>query len=215
MEKFKYKELLSEDHIRVIELFPGANVDDPLKCNLTSELRQNTKNTYDAISYVWGDPNNKVKITCCDRILSITASLADALRTIRSKNPNTSHRLWADAICINQLSHEEKNHQVKRIGQVYENARPVLAWLGPDEDGTALDCFDLLKKCNLHLAELFHTYKHIQNIPSYDSLSLLCGDPKGWLKIRRLMSLSWFTRVWVIQEAGLAKECHLLWGTRA
>jgi hypothetical protein len=211
MEKLEYTELLGKDDIRVIELLPGTNC-DTIICNLTSERRQDIENTYDAISYVWGNPNDTVEIICCDKILSITASLADALRTIRSKSPETSHRLWADAICINQRNNEEKNHQVKRIGEVYENARQVLAWLGPDEDGIALDCFNLLKKCNLHLDELLHTYKHIQNIPSYDTLSLLCDDPEGWSKLRRLMSRSWFSRVWVVQEAGLAKECHLLWG---
>jgi hypothetical protein len=150
MEQFEYKELLGKDYIRIIELLPGEN-GGKIICNLTSERRQDIENTYDAISYAWEDPNDTVEIICCDRTLSITASLADALRTIRSKSPKTSHRLWADAICINQRSNEEKNHQVKRIGEVYENAKQVLAWLGPDKDDIALDCFDLLKKCTLHL----------------------------------------------------------------
>jgi hypothetical protein len=214
MERFEYKELLGKDDIRVIELLPGDNC-DAIICNLTSERRQDIENTYDAISYVWGNPNTTIEITCCNRILSITASLADALRTIRSKSPKTSYRLWADAICINQRNNEEKNHQVNRIGEVYENARQVLAWLGPDEDGIALGCFNLLNKCNLHLDELLHTHKHIQNIPSYDTLSLICNDPEEWSKLRRLMSRSWFSRVWVVQEAGLAKECHLLWGDQS
>jgi hypothetical protein len=214
MEKFEYPELLGKDYIRVIELLPGDNC-DTIICNLTSERRQDIKNTYDAISYAWGNPNNTVPIICCDRILSITASLADALRTIRSRSPKAPQRLWADAICINQQSSEEKNHQVKRMGQVYENARQVLAWLGPDEDGDALDCFNLLKECNLHLDKLFDGHKHIRDIESYDTLSLICNDPERWSKIRRLMSRSWFSRVWVVQEAGLAKECHLLWGDQS
>jgi hypothetical protein len=27
-----------------------------------------------------------------------------------------------------------------------------------------------------------------------------------------MLSLGWFTRVWVIQEAGLGKRCNLRWG---
>jgi len=214
MEKFEYKELLSQDRIRVLELLPGAK-SDTIKCNLTSELRLDTENTYDAISYAWGNPNDTIEITCCDRILSITTSLADALRTIRSKIPQTSHRLWVDAICINQQSSEEKNHQVKRIGQVYENARQVLAWLGPDEDGVALDCFNLLKKWNLYLDELLSIYKHTKDIPSLEPPRIICADPERGLKLRKLMSCSWFSRVWIVQEAGLAKECHLLWGNQS
>lgn len=214
MEKFEYEQLLSKDHIRILELLPGTK-DDTIRCNLTSEFHQDTENTYDAISYVWGNPNDTVEIICCDKILSITSSLAEALRTIRSKNPETSRRLWADAICINQKNSDEKNHQVKRIGQLYENARQVLAWLGPDEDGIALDCFDLLKKWNLYLDEQLDIYKHPQNIPSLQPPRLICNDPARWSKLRRLMSRPWFSRVWVVQEAGLAKECHLLWGDQS
>jgi hypothetical protein len=214
MEKFEYKELLGEDRIRVIELLPGAN-GDTVKCNLTSELRQDTQNTYDAVSYAWGNPNVTVDINCNDKILSITTSLADALRKIRSKSPKASQRLWADAICINQHSSEEKSHQVKRIGHVYENARLVLAWLGPDEDGIALDCFTLLKKWNLYLDDQLDIYKHTHDIPSFEPPRLICDDPARGSKLRRLMSRSWFSRVWVVQEAGLAKECHLLWGDQS
>ena len=215
MEKFEYEALLSKDHIRIIELLPGANGGDTIKCNLTSELRQDIENTYDAISYVWGNPKDTVEITCCDRILTITTSLADALRTIRSKSPKTSQRLWADAICINQRNSEEKNHQVECIGQVYANARQVLVWLGADEGGTALDCFNLLKKWNLHLGELLDKYKHTQDIPSFEKQHLICDNVGRGSKLRRLMSRPWFSRVWVVQEAGLAKECHLLWGDQS
>ena len=215
MEKFEYEALLSKDHIRVIELLPGANGGDTIKCNLTSELRQDIENTYDAISYVWGNPDDTVEITCCDRILSITTSLADALRTIRGGSPKTSQRLWADAICINQRNSEEKNHQVECIGQVYANARQVLVWLGADEGGIALDCFNLLKKWNLHLGELLDIHKHTQNIPSSQKQHLICDNLGRGSKIGRLMSRPWFSRVWVVQEAGLAKECRLLWGDQS
>lgn len=30
-----------------------------------------------------------------------------------------------------------------------------------------------------------------------------------------MVNLRWFKRLWVIQEAGLAKECVLLWGGQA
>ena len=214
IEKFEYGGPLNKDYIRIIELLPGEK-DDTMQCNLTMELRQDSNNSYDAISYAWGDPKDTVEIICCGRILSITTSLADALRTIRTRNPKISHRLWADAICINQDSNEEKNLQVERIGQVYENASQVLAWLGPDKDNIALDCFNLIKKCNVYLDAKLLEYKHPQNIPPFDPPPDICADPERASKLRRLMSHHWFSRVWVVQEAGLAKECHLLWGDQS
>src|SRR6186713_277290 len=120
MEVFKYEALPSEDHIRIIELFPGST-DDVIRCNLTVELRHQTQKTYDAISYVWGDEKIVEEIICCERSKLITVNLAGALRKIREKNPGRSTRLWADAISINQDDTAEKNHQVKRMGLVYEN----------------------------------------------------------------------------------------------
>jgi hypothetical protein len=212
--KFKYEELLRGDQIRIIELLPGAR-SDTIQCNLIVELREDTKNTYDAISYAWGSPNDTIEIICCNQILPITRTLADALRQTRSRNPKTSCRLWADAISINQQSTEEKNNQVKHMGLVYQNATQVLAWLGPDDCGIAQDCFSLLKNWNVFLDEKLKIHKHPQNIPSFEPPPLICDDPKRGWKIRQLMSHAWFSRVWVLQEAGLAKECHLLWGNQS
>jgi hypothetical protein len=212
--KFKYEELLREDQVRIIELLPGAR-SDMIQCNLIVEHREDTKNTYDAISYAWGNPNDTIEIICCKQILSITRSLADALRQTRSRNPETSCRLWADAISINQQSSEEKNNQVKQMGRVYQFATQVLAWLGTDDHGIAQDCFSLLKNWNVFLDEKLRVHKHPQNIPPFEPPHLICDDPKRGWKIRQLMSHSWFSRVWVLQEAGLAKECHLMWGNQS
>jgi Heterokaryon incompatibility protein (HET) len=215
VEKFEYEELLSEDHIRIIELLPSAKKDETIQCNLTLELRQDTENTYDAISYVWENPEDTVKIICCGKVLSITTSLADALRTLRYKNSGSVYRLWADAICIDQKNSEEKNHQVKRIGQVYQSARQVFAWIGHDQDNIALDCFDLIKKWCLYLDDQLSMYKRPQNIPSLEPPLEIYNDSTRRSKLKSFISCPWFSRVWVVQEAGLAKECHLLWGDQS
>ncbi|KAL5326105.1 hypothetical protein ACEPPN_007243 [Leptodophora sp. 'Broadleaf-Isolate-01'] len=210
MEKFGY-ESLDEEHIRIIELLPGSDMDS-IKCNLTSEPRRDSRDTYDAISYAWGDPKDTVEITCNNKSMSITASLAGALRTVRSRH--SPHRLWADAICINQQRSHEKNHQVKRIGQVYENAREVMVWLGHDKDHVARECFNLIERWTLYLDEQLQIYRHVQDIPSFEPPEFDESDRARGLKLKALMSRSWFSRVWVVQEAGMAKECSLLWGNQ-
>ncbi|KIW71215.1 hypothetical protein PV04_03405 [Phialophora macrospora] len=211
MKNFEYRELLTEDRIRILELLPGAE-DDAIRCNLTSELRQDTITGYDAISYTWGTSTRRAEIICCDEILSVTTNLAGALLEIRRKSPDISCRLWVDGICINQERSEEKNHQVKRLSEVYRDAKHVFVWLGPDADGIAKDCFDFLEEWTRHLDEQLRIRKSIDKIPSLEPPPHLRISEEQGSKLSRLLQCSWFSRVWVLQEAGLAKVCQLLWG---
>tara|TARA_R110002003_G_scaffold235_8_gene17015 strand:- start:304 stop:2160 length:1857 start_codon:yes stop_codon:yes gene_type:complete len=207
MELFKYTELPSENHIRIIELLPGAN-EDEIKCNLTIELRRHTQGPYDAISYVWGERKDVVEIICCDRSMRITKNLADALRTIRMENCAKPIRLWADAISIDQGNTQEKNHQVKRMGLVYGNARQVHIWLGLDEAGDAQATFNLIHAW----IELLQEFKTPSKVTHWVTTSLLCQDSYRGLKLANLMRLPWFSRVWVAQEVALSQSALLHWG---
>src|SRR5690348_10050106 len=56
---------------------------------------------------------------------------------IRKRNPDRWYGesgtwFWIDALCINQSSVTERNHQVQQMWRIYENRR-VCAWLGSDE----------------------------------------------------------------------------------
>ena len=46
-------------------------------------------------------------------------------------NPNELY-IWIDAICIDQKNPLEKTTQIPLMGEVYNNAELVLAWLGND-----------------------------------------------------------------------------------
>ena len=43
-------------------------------------------------------------------------------------------RYWIDALCISQADMEERNHQVKRMVEIYGQARAVVAWLGDSSE---------------------------------------------------------------------------------
>ena len=107
-----------------------AEPDDGIRCLLHDAKLEDARDTHEALSYVWGSPNDRTEIKCHDKPISITLSLADALRALRHRN--TPRHLWADAICINQGDVLEKNHQVQLMGKVYEYAREVSVWLGND-----------------------------------------------------------------------------------
>jgi hypothetical protein len=107
-------------------LQPGA-FGDPVEGFLT-QVSLDDHPEYEALSYVWGDPNVILPISIHGTEFGVTTSLESALRYLRLKdNPG---RLWIDAICINQSDVLERNHQVKNMKLVYQAASAVLAWLG-------------------------------------------------------------------------------------
>ncbi|KAF3051485.1 WD repeat-containing protein jip5 [Didymella keratinophila] len=85
---------------------------------------------YEALSYVWGAQIFSRSIPTNEGVISITQSLAAALKHFR--HTHSYRYLWADAVCINQLNNEEKAQQVQFMSRVYTDAEGVLVWLGTD-----------------------------------------------------------------------------------
>src|SRR6186713_776190 len=100
--------LKNANDIRVFILHPGTFKDDIHVSLYSISLDDNTL-SYEAISYVWGDPSDTKAITCNTKSFHITTNLESCLRHLRSETG--SRTLWADAICINQQDGEEKGHQ--------------------------------------------------------------------------------------------------------
>jgi hypothetical protein len=83
---------------------------------------------YEAVSYTWRTNKRDHDVLCDDKTFLVTQNCYTALRYIRSK---TDIRvLWIDAICIDQSSITERNHQVRLMGEVYRRAKNVLIWRG-------------------------------------------------------------------------------------
>ncbi|KAF5685648.1 cytochrome P450 monooxygenase monooxygenase [Fusarium denticulatum] len=104
---------------------------------------------FNALSYVWGDPNITEIIRVNGREHPVTTSLASALRCVPQHLSQSKHaagqQIWVDAICINQADNAEKSHQVAKMGEIYSQCGLVLCWLGPlsDSIGTAIDVIQI------------------------------------------------------------------------
>jgi len=207
--KYEYTALPGKDYIRILELLPGQG-DEVISCRLHTRAAAETHDTYKAISYSWGNPNETVPIFCDNRIVRVTVNLADALQVIR--NRKKSKLVWADAICINQEDDIEKGYQVKRMGKVYENAKAVLVWLGKDSEGIAEDCFALIQETNQYLCNEYTIHGALDKVPTITRQSPIPLDKSRWKQVNQMVSMPWFSRLWVIQETGLAKRCELRWG---
>ena len=69
---------------------------DDVYCELV-HVSLDQQPAFEAISYVWGDPNNRREIECGTGILNITVSLYSALKALRGEKE--SRVIWTDAIC--------------------------------------------------------------------------------------------------------------------
>jgi hypothetical protein len=132
---------------------------------------------------VWGDANNTVELVCNRQKIKITATLTQALKSVR--HTTDVKLLWADAICINQNSNEERNHQVIRMASIYENVQRVLVHLGPDPKGIADDFFQLIKETNRYFGRELPKYDSPSKMPLLSELQHhpVETDPKRWFKL--------------------------------
>jgi len=198
-----YIPLLQGRVVRLLELAPGQWNDPVITRLFISELPYTPP--YDAISYVWGDPQKTVPIACNGRRLDVTVSLNAAFRRVRL--PDRSRIVWADAVCINQQHLDERGHQVSFMNDVYNYAREVLVCLGDDVDGGAKDVAAVITGT----AEVISKYDSIRSMPILPADDLVYHDSR-WKSVAAMLQLPWFTRAWVIQEVGLAKNPRILYG---
>jgi hypothetical protein len=198
-----YFPLLDGKLIRLLELAPGTWHEQVSVRMLVVELGHHLK--YDALSYVWGDPKNPATILCNGREMKVTRGLHTALTTIRYlERPRI---VWADAVCINQEDLKERSYQVSFMGSIYRHAIQVLVCVGPDPDGGAADVAALVEE-NAALVSRYHS---ILDMPILSPDNTLFEDPR-WKSLSTFMERPWFTRAWVLQEVGLAKDPRVYYG---
>ena len=77
-----YSPLPGQRDIRLLEVLPGNDSDIVVTSLVTVSL--DSKPTYAALSYAWGDATQTSIIECNGKFISITTSLADALKAFRS-----------------------------------------------------------------------------------------------------------------------------------
>jgi hypothetical protein len=87
-----------------------------------------TNHPYDALSYVWGKPDETRPIVVDEHVLHVTVNLHDALSHLRYRS--IERIIWVDAVCINQNDTKEKEQQIQFMAKIYGQANRVVVWLG-------------------------------------------------------------------------------------
>ena len=210
-DDYCYDPLPKGDNVRYFILEPGREHDE-LVCQIMVE-RISRLPDFDAVSYAWGGHTKvgKMHVTNIAEPLKyqlrLTANLTELLLVLRS--PNEQRYLWADQICIDQHNLRERGHQVGLMGQIYRAARKVYIWLGNDPGGA--------KQVASLVADLSPFSKTATDLNPLDATRRSAArdsafnDPR-WSAVSPIWSSTSFTRVWVVQEAALAREPRVLYG---
>ncbi|KAG6354042.1 hypothetical protein INS49_005013 [Diaporthe citri] len=226
MAPFDFQNLqLHRQQIRLFHLQPGE-FHDPISATLSIAYLGDCPK-YEALSYVWGDPNVCFDITVGGHTVPVTINSWAALRRLRGVREERV--LWIDSHGIKQSDGIEKTYQVGLMTEIYRNTWRGLAWLGEfEEDAVLKPGMDLesyqdsgvtMDKNHAQLAFRF-----------MDKLSKLSTDGHftietenvlpGWVSvtrpevttIHRLVNLRYFTRIWTVQEFVLPPRVELVLG---
>ena len=180
-------------------------------------------------------------IICNGCEMRVTASLHAGLCRIRARlKPHDIFwpTLWADAICIDQTNEDERGHQVGVMADIFTKAKRLIIWLG---EASHIDCaraFPLITKrksaksrqpqfmseeyahgeWNVNLTRpsdhpaVFPIHHHSEEQGTRDALSHGMNEDKTLLEL--FLNLSWFRRVWAVQEVLLSTPGarHVLFG---
>lgn len=181
--------------IRLLSIQPGAFAEDIHIDLHPVELNPETPIEYEALSYTWGTTKSGILFLGESKsTLQITDNLALALRHLRY--PTERRTMWIDAVCIDQSNLDERSEQVAIMAEIYQLAKGVIVWLGPEGSYSnyAVDILsDLAPKVEWD---------------SSGGANMVRSERETWRGLRQnehlillhLFNRPWFDRLWIRQE---------------
>jgi hypothetical protein len=186
--QYRHVPLTKPGTIRLLRLLPHPTQDSPLQCQLLEypllepgETEQgHDSHLYEALSYVWGDPDGDHSISVDGHDLSVTANLHAALQHLR--NRHLERVLWVDAVCINQGDDGEKEDQIRLMANIYSQASRVVVWLGEAGDERGGSALQEIRRVAA------------EEMSGSSELKISAETKQGVLALLRRQ---WFERIWV------------------
>jgi hypothetical protein len=199
-EKLRYEQLSEKRSIRLLQLsrsFPFG----PVKCELSIH-RIDSRPSYEAISYTWGDPSQSRSVIINGYKLEVNSNAFDILQD-RATFLRT-RKIWIDSICINQVDKEEKSVQIPLMREIYSRASRVLVWLGSQPDSRIAMGF--ISNLNRRLR-----FGGLQG-PELKTILEIGSKSPNWRALFSLLNHQYWTRSWIIQEIAVAEPVHISYG---
>ena len=175
---YRYSSLSPGDgSIRLLRLKPNRDETAVIECELLDYALESGKGThlYEALSYVWGNPDKTVPILIGEHCFKVTKNLHAAL--LRLRNHYFERIIWVDAVCINQADDQEKARQIQNMVKIYGQASRVIIWLGEGTDDSD------------------QAFEDIRNAAE-DEVTDASAEANQEA-ILKLLERPWFRRIWV------------------
>ncbi|RYO81800.1 hypothetical protein DL766_007133 [Monosporascus sp. MC13-8B] len=210
---------IQKDYIRLMVLQPSLDRKADLHVSLLPvPITALDSCQYEALSYHWGESESENPVYVSSREhkggekmrdfsevavvaaarLYIKDNLYEALRHFRAeKHPIL---LWADGICMDQGNASELGAQIPHMAQIYSKADRVCIWLGTaDIDRRTDRAMDFIGEV----------------VKTHDIRDLIQADQaQNWRDLIFLVTCTWFSRRWIIQEIALAIEATVHCGSK-
>ena len=182
---------------------------------------------YAALSYVWGNDQDRVPIIVNGKTVDVTRSLEAGLAAWKrlATMSYDSNYIWADAICINQIDAAEKSAQVSFMTEIYRSGYSTFAHFAHDPPAYHIACGTLREFFRPYLQfalEEFpafrdsrtqfwdHAFDDRWSILDPISIGLDSSTDVPIMPIQALMADPWWTRLWTLQEGALSKSCFIM-----
>jgi hypothetical protein len=206
------------DYIRLLRVYNSFSIlEEGTLCELQVFSLQHAPR-YSALSYSRLPESSIVNINVRGSVngfFPISNDLRSAIRAIHRHR--RSDWLWIDALCINQSSTDEKNDQVPRMREIYENAYAGFVWLGNTIAREQAGSVDMEGETHL-----VHEEDEADLGPQRIlDIKKTCGSDLGLTreKVMQLLELTerhraWWCRAWVIQEMALPARLYVCVGSQ-
>ncbi|KAH8732095.1 heterokaryon incompatibility protein-domain-containing protein [Phaeosphaeriaceae sp. PMI808] len=216
---YSHSKLSNPHSIRLLHILPGP-ASTPLKVHL-APCQLDNATSYEALSYVWGEPDTTATLAVGDHQLHISTNLHTIILHLR--HHDRIRTVWIDAICINQQDSKEKSLQVAIMGQIFEKADTVLCWLGGASEHCVTATTYLQQLADRH--SMYIQEDAVEHIWAITWDNLVAGvDVDAVVQsaiaahVECVYDSPWFTRLWIVQEVSFARdpviligECELRW----
>jgi hypothetical protein len=151
---------------------------------------------YAALSYTWGNETAPRAVEINRRVIPTRRNLWEFIDRVRVDTLlGNQEYYWIDALCIDQSTVGERNHQVSLMGKIYAQARWVIVWVGK----LSANCEKALKKSRV-------------SSPLYDTSRPFLAYTEDVEDLNELLQAPYWTRAWIVQEFVLAKRILVFYG---
>ena len=211
--------IIDQSSIRLVDILPGSE-DDEIAVHFDVHPLSKVATQYEGLSYVCGKPDPAQNIIVNGVEAPVGPNLFDALKSLRHRA--STRRIWIDAICINQMSLNEKSKEVQKMGPIYGLAKTVNVYLGTplppgatDTDSTSIGTFlKFLNRDEEGRAVNRYAGKGLKTLESIckDCRTDVHDVCKGFIEVCRQ---PWWGRIWtMVSSAFLIAALCLMFGAR-